>query len=144
MIYFRAPQFSLDETLCARNVTNEVQFFENGFETISDKLHLDKLAHFSLCPWGPPYLVAAYVAGTKGQPSSVKLYQRPNFSSVIGNNSFYREDDVVLKWNPRGRYCLGGVRPVLCCVHTQYGLKPKLLFARKTQREVLKLPECIN
>ncbi|XP_064638646.1 eukaryotic translation initiation factor 2A-like isoform X2 [Lineus longissimus] len=101
-----APQFSHDDTLCARNVTNEVQFFENGFETIIDKLHLDKLTHFSMSPWGPPYLVAAYVTGSKGSPSSVKLYRRPNFTTVIGNNSFYRADDVALLWNPKGKAVL--------------------------------------
>ncbi|PIO28250.1 hypothetical protein AB205_0026030, partial [Aquarana catesbeiana] len=39
-----SPCWSVDEKICARNVNNEVHFFEdNSFDTIANKLHLQKV-----------------------------------------------------------------------------------------------------
>uniref|UniRef100_A0A8C9I346 Eukaryotic translation initiation factor 2A n=1 Tax=Piliocolobus tephrosceles TaxID=591936 RepID=A0A8C9I346_9PRIM len=60
------PSWSEDETLCARNVNNEVHFFENNnFNTIASKLHLQKINDFVLSPGPQPYKVAVYVPGSK-------------------------------------------------------------------------------
>jgi len=37
------------------------------------KLHLQKVSDFSLAPNSMPYTVAAYVAGSKGLPSNVRV-----------------------------------------------------------------------
>lgn len=101
------PQWTADEAICARNVNNEVHFFENnGFDTIVHKLHLQKVAEFALPQYAPtPCHVAAYVPGAKGQPSFVRVYQYPHFggpNAAMANKSFYQADRVSLMWNRRG------------------------------------------
>ncbi|XP_032029729.1 eukaryotic translation initiation factor 2A isoform X3 [Hylobates moloch] len=99
------PSWSEDETLCARNVNNEVHFFENNnFNTIVSKLHLQKINDFVLSPGPQPYKVAVYVPGSKGAPSFVRLYQYPNFAgphAALANKSFFKADKVTMLWNKK-------------------------------------------
>ncbi|XP_013787900.1 eukaryotic translation initiation factor 2A-like [Limulus polyphemus] len=104
--YLWYPQWSIDEKICARNVNNEVHFFENNvFTTITKKIFLQKVSEFSLAPGPPPYHIACYVPGSKGQPSFVRLYRYPpceGNSSVIANKSFFKADKVEFNWNKKG------------------------------------------
>uniref|UniRef100_A0A8C8Z4Q0 Eukaryotic translation initiation factor 2A n=1 Tax=Prolemur simus TaxID=1328070 RepID=A0A8C8Z4Q0_PROSS len=99
------PSWSEDENLCARNVNNEVHFFENNnFNTIANKLHLQKINDFVLSPGPQPYKVAVYVPGSKGAPSFVRLYQYPNFGgphAALANKSFFKADKVTMLWNKK-------------------------------------------
>ncbi|KAM8952430.1 eukaryotic translation initiation factor 2A [Pelodytes ibericus] len=99
------PCWSEDESICARNVNNEVHFFENNnFETIANKLHLQKVSDFELSPGEHPCKVAVYVPGSKGAPSFVRLYLYPNFSgphSALANKSFFKADRVTMLWNTK-------------------------------------------
>ncbi|XP_053455339.1 eukaryotic translation initiation factor 2A isoform X3 [Nycticebus coucang] len=99
------PSWSEDETLCARNVNNEVHFFENNnFNTIANKLHLQKVNDFVLSPGPQPHKVAVYVPGSKGAPSFVRLYQYPNFggpNAALANKSFFKADKVTMLWNKK-------------------------------------------
>ncbi|XP_032485933.1 eukaryotic translation initiation factor 2A isoform X3 [Phocoena sinus] len=99
------PSWSEDETLCARNVNNEVHFFENNnFNTFANKLHLKKINDFVLSPGPQPYKVAVYVPGSKGAPSFVRLYQYPNFDgphAALANKSFFKADKVTMLWNKK-------------------------------------------
>ncbi|NP_001120561.2 eukaryotic translation initiation factor 2A [Xenopus tropicalis] len=100
-----SPCWSDDESICARNVNNEVHFFENNnFDTIANKLHLQKVSDFELSPGEHPCKVAVYVPGSKGAPSFVRLYQYPNFSgphSALANKSFFKADRVTMLWNSK-------------------------------------------
>ncbi|XP_018421385.1 PREDICTED: eukaryotic translation initiation factor 2A [Nanorana parkeri] len=100
-----SPCWSEDEKICARNVSNEVHFFEdNNFDTIANKLHLQKVSDFELSPGDHPCKVAVYVPGSKGAPSFVRLYQYPNFSgphSALANKSFFKADRVIMLWNSK-------------------------------------------
>ncbi|XP_072111081.1 eukaryotic translation initiation factor 2A isoform X2 [Mobula birostris] len=100
------PCWSDDESICARNVNNEVQFFDgNAFDKIAHKLHLQKVSDFALSPGPQPCKVAVYVPGSKGAPSFVRLYQYPNFdgpSSALANKSFFKADKVTMLWNKKG------------------------------------------
>lgn len=100
------PCWSDDESLCARNVNNEVHFFENNiFDTIANKLLLQKVSDFELSPGPPPVKVAVYVPGSKGAPSFVRLYQYPNFGgpqAALANKSFFKADRVTMLWNKKG------------------------------------------
>ncbi|XP_029471426.1 eukaryotic translation initiation factor 2A isoform X2 [Rhinatrema bivittatum] len=97
------PCWDEDESICARNVNNEVHFFENNnFDTIVNKLHLQKINDFELSPGAQPCKVAVYVPGSKGAPSFVRLYQYPNFGgpqSALANKSFFKADKVTMLWN---------------------------------------------
>ncbi|KAG8445294.1 hypothetical protein GDO86_010180 [Hymenochirus boettgeri] len=100
-----SPVWSEDECICARNVNNEVHFFENNiFDTIANKLHLQKVSNFELSPGEHPCKVAVYVPGSKGAPSFVRLYQYPNFAgphSALANKSFFKADRVTMLWNSK-------------------------------------------
>ncbi|XP_075058064.1 eukaryotic translation initiation factor 2A [Mixophyes fleayi] len=101
-----SPSWSEDEKVCARSVNNEVHFFENNnFDTIVNKLHLQKVSDFELSPGDHPCKVACYVPGSKGAPSFVRLYQYPNFTgptSALANKSFFKADRVTMLWNSKG------------------------------------------
>ncbi|KAM3930438.1 eukaryotic translation initiation factor 2A [Leptodactylus fuscus] len=100
-----SPRWSQDEKICARNVNNEVHFFENNnFDIIVNKLHLQKVSDFALSPGEHPCKVAVYVPGSKGAPSFVRLYQYPSFTgpqSALANKSFFKSDRVTMLWNSK-------------------------------------------
>lgn len=100
------PKWTDDEGVCCRNVNNELHFFEgNEFDTIKTKLHMQKISTFALASSGPPYHIAGYVPGSKGQPSFVRIYKYPNFGgpqAALANKSFFKADDVQMKWNKTG------------------------------------------
>ncbi|KAK2180358.1 hypothetical protein NP493_446g01033 [Ridgeia piscesae] len=101
------PQWTTDETIAARNVNNEIHFYENNnYDVIVQKLHVQKVSHFRLPPKGKsPYHVAIYVPGSKGQPSYVRIFRYPNFAgpqSALANKSFYKADKSDLIWNDKG------------------------------------------
>ncbi|XP_012695260.1 eukaryotic translation initiation factor 2A [Clupea harengus] len=100
------PSWADDESIAVRNVNNELHFFEeNDFETIANKLHLQKVSEFALSPGCKPSKVAVYVPGSKGGPSFVRLYQYPNFggpTSALANKSFFKADRVTMLWNNKG------------------------------------------
>ncbi|KAJ8280527.1 hypothetical protein GJAV_G00055910 [Gymnothorax javanicus] len=99
------PNWSDDEGIAVRNVNNELHFFENNdFNTIVNKLHLQKVSEFVLSPGPQPSKVAVYVPGSKGAPSFVRLYQYPNFggpTSALANKSFFKSDRVTMLWNAK-------------------------------------------
>lgn len=72
---------------------------------IATKLRLQGVSSFEISRGPAPYTIAAYVAGTKGAPSSVRLYRHPNFDApgaVLANKSFFKADTVNMKWNNKG------------------------------------------
>ncbi|CAH1781988.1 unnamed protein product, partial [Owenia fusiformis] len=97
------PQWSADEEICSRLVNNELQFYEkNNFSTIANKLHLQKVQEFALSRGPPPYHIAVYVLGSKGQPSFVRIYKYPalgGLNSALANKSFFQADKVQMLWN---------------------------------------------
>ncbi|XP_066540461.1 eukaryotic translation initiation factor 2A [Hoplias malabaricus] len=99
------PSWAEDESIAVRCVNNELHFFENNnFETIANKLHLQKVSEFALSSGNQPSKVAVYVPGSKGSPSFVRLYQYPNFggpTSALANKSFFKADRVTMLWNKR-------------------------------------------
>uniref|UniRef100_A0AAY4AXC6 Eukaryotic translation initiation factor 2A n=1 Tax=Denticeps clupeoides TaxID=299321 RepID=A0AAY4AXC6_9TELE len=99
------PSWAQDESIAVRNVNNELHFFEdNNFETIANKLHLQKVSEYALSPGSKPCKVAVYVPGVKGGPSFVRLYQYPNFggpTAALANKSFFKADRVTMLWNAK-------------------------------------------
>ncbi|KAK7862837.1 hypothetical protein R5R35_000852 [Gryllus longicercus] len=99
------PQWTSDEKLCARNVNNDVLFYENAnFESVVNKIHIQKVTDFSLAPGAPPYHVLCYVPGKSGQPAFGRLFQYPKFDSQqsLANKSFFQADKVDMFWNKKG------------------------------------------
>ncbi|CAL8363559.1 unnamed protein product [Merluccius merluccius] len=100
------PCWSDDEKIAVRSVNNELHFFEdNDFNSIANKLHMQKVSDFILSPGGQPSKVAVYVPGSKGAPSFVRLYQYPQFggpTAALANKSFFKADRVSMEWNKKG------------------------------------------
>lgn len=95
-------QFSDDETVACRLVTNEVHFFDPGDFTkgIVDRLRLVGVDGVKLAPT-PPTHVATYVPEMKGSPASVHIYERDKVSQghVVARRSFYKSSSAQLLWN---------------------------------------------
>jgi len=101
-----APQWTKDEKICGRCVSNEIQFHEDGdFSNVKHKLHIQGIDNFSISPAesGPP-MVAVYIPGKKGAPSCVRMFQYPNFGNgqAVANKSFFKADKVEMFWNKKG------------------------------------------
>jgi len=102
------PQWTCDEAICSLNVNNEILFFENNkFDTSATKLHLQKLVNYALAVkrTAQPHYVAVHIPGTKGQPSSVRIFKYGQFSdatSAVANKSFYKAEKADLTWNNKG------------------------------------------
>lgn len=89
----REPQWSSDETLCARLLNNDVLFYENSsFEVSVNKCSPAKVAGFSLAPGPAPHHVLCYLPGQSGQPSFGRLFQYPRFDATqsLANKSFFQ------------------------------------------------------
>ncbi|KAK4242859.1 eukaryotic translation initiation factor 2A [Achaetomium macrosporum] len=95
-------QYTADEKYCARNVTNEVQFYNsNDLSTVWNKLRVEGVVDFAIAP-GLNQNVAVFVPERKGQPAAVKVYNIPSFNSPISQKTFFKGDKVQLKWNALG------------------------------------------
>lgn len=96
-------QYTNDETLCARVVTNEVQFFDpaNMAGGTVHKLRVEGVADFALSP-GKNRAVAVFVPERKGGPAAVRVFNIPSFQSPVSQKTFFKAEKVQLKWNELG------------------------------------------
>jgi len=104
------PQWTGDETIMARNVTNQVHFYKaDDLETIVEKKISQKVKSFSLSPSIGTHHVTFFVPSVKGAPAYVHLYKYPNFkdaSSALANKSFYKVDSIETHWNKQNSAAL--------------------------------------
>lgn len=95
-------QYTADEKLCARVVTNEVQFYQSeNLSNVWNKLRVEGVADFALSP-GQTHSIAVFVPERKGQPAQVKVFIVPQFNAPVSQKSFFKGDKVQLKWNASG------------------------------------------
>ncbi|EMR08321.1 hypothetical protein PNEG_03161 [Pneumocystis murina B123] len=96
-------QYTTDGKLCARKVTNEIQFFESANMEKGPiyRLHANGVSSFSLSP-GRNNVIAVFIPEMKGTPATVSIYNIPTFSFVISQKAFYKADNVQMKWNKIG------------------------------------------
>ncbi|XP_068202678.1 eukaryotic translation initiation factor 2A [Palaemon carinicauda] len=104
------PQWTNDEKIFARNVTNEVHFYKSDdLNTIAEKKILSKVRSFSLSPSKNTHHVTFFVPSIKGAPAYVHLYRYPDFkeaSQALANKSFFKVDTVEYFWNKQCTACL--------------------------------------
>ncbi|KAH7445650.1 hypothetical protein KP509_01G018900 [Ceratopteris richardii] len=95
-------QFSNDESVACRTVTNEVHFFDpmDFAKGIVERLRLPGVSTARLAA-SPATHVAAYVPEMKGSPASVKIYERRKMSQgdEVARRSFYKSSSAQLLWN---------------------------------------------
>ncbi|KAJ0422078.1 eukaryotic translation initiation factor eIF2A-domain-containing protein [Aspergillus carlsbadensis] len=95
-------QYTPDEKLCARVVTNEVQFYQSdNLSKVWNKLRVEGVADFALSP-GQNQAVAVFIPERKGQPAAVKVFLVPQFGLPVSQKTFFKGDKVQLKWNASG------------------------------------------
>jgi uncharacterized protein with WD repeat len=95
-------QYTPDEKLCARVVTNQVQFYQSdNLSSVWNKLHVEGVADFALSP-GKTQSIAVFIPERKGQPAAVKVFIVPQFGAPVSQKSFFKGDKVQLKWNSSG------------------------------------------
>lgn len=95
-------QYTPDEKLCARVVTNEVQFYQSdNLSSVWNKLRVEGVADFALSP-GQTQSIAVFIPERKGQPAAVKVFIVPQFGAPVSQKSFFKGDKVQLKWNSSG------------------------------------------
>lgn len=98
-------QWTSDEAVCARMVSTEVQFFDCS--KLADgvqqrlKCHGAQLGAFRLAPGQPSQAcnVAVFIPEKKGAPASVRIYKYPEVDSPISQKTFYKADDVNIRWS---------------------------------------------
>ncbi|PNS21416.1 Eukaryotic translation initiation factor 2A [Sphaceloma murrayae] len=96
-------QYTADEKLCARCVTNEVQFYEShDLGTTWNRLRVEGVSDFAVSPGGQNISVAVFTPERKGQPASVKVFRVPQFTAPVSQKTFFKGDKVQLKWNQEG------------------------------------------
>lgn len=104
------PQWTNDEKILARNVTNEVHFYKaDDLNNIVEKKILTKVRSFSISPSKNVHHVTFFVPSIKGAPAYVHLYRYPNFkeaNNALANKSFFKVDTVENYWNKQSSACL--------------------------------------
>eukprot|EP00124_Ichthyophonus_hoferi_P001370 Ihof_evm4s69 gene=Ihof_evmTU4s69 len=105
------PQYSDDETIFGRLASNELQLLDPSDlrGAIKRKLYLEGIAKYSISR-GNKIRIAAFVAGSKGGPAFVRIYNFPNLVQPFAQKSFFKADTVEFEWNCEGTALL---------VHTQ-------------------------
>lgn len=95
-------QFSDDESVACRLVTNEAHLFDGHdfSKGIKDKLRLPGIDGVSLAH-SPASHIAAYVPEIKGAPANVKLFEVANVSQAepVARRSFFKSNTAQLMWN---------------------------------------------
>lgn len=95
-------QFSFDEVVACRLLTNEVQFFDPGdfSKGIVHRLRVPGVAGVELSK-APGAYVAVFVPESKGMPASVQIYntEKDLQSQPAARRNFFRCSTVKLSWN---------------------------------------------
>ncbi|CAH0480102.1 unnamed protein product [Peronospora belbahrii] len=98
-------QWSSDEAICVRQSANGVVIYSGRDIAAGSigQISLPNVANFSVAPGSAPYKMALFVPEKKGKPASVKIFQFPsNLEVPTATKSFYKAQDVTLKWSPTG------------------------------------------
>lgn len=96
------PQWSSDEKICARFLNGDVLFYENSnFDNIIHRIKGLKLNNYSISPGNQPLNILCFIPAKTG-PSNGRLFQYPDFSTIVANKSFFQADRVEIFWNQKG------------------------------------------
>uniref|UniRef100_A0A7S2W6T5 Eukaryotic translation initiation factor 2A n=1 Tax=Rhizochromulina marina TaxID=1034831 RepID=A0A7S2W6T5_9STRA len=100
-----ALQWTSDEALCMRMVSNEVHVF-HGRELsrgVVDKIRSPNVAAFSVSPAATlPIKVCLFTPETKGKPANVRICQFPNSERAIASKTFFNAQEITFNWAPNG------------------------------------------
>lgn len=103
--FWPSIQWSDDESIAARSVTNTIHFFHGDKlnEPPCAKLGIPGVSKFALSHGAAPYTIAAFIPGTKGAPGKIATYKHPDEGGdELAHRSTFRADSVTFKWNSKG------------------------------------------
>lgn len=103
--HWPSVQWSDDEAVASRSVTNTVHFFPGDAleKPPCAKLGIPGLSSFALSHGPAPYTIAAFCAGKNGAPGRIATYKHPDEGgSELATRSTFRADSVTFKWNSKG------------------------------------------
>lgn len=103
--FWPSIQWSDDESIAARSVTNTIHFFHSDAldKPPHAKLGIPGVHKFSLSRGLSPYTIAAFVGAVKGGPAKVVLHRHPDDGGdQLSFRSTFRADSVKFMWNSKG------------------------------------------
>lgn len=112
--FWPSIQWSDDESIAARSVTNTIHFFKGDKlgEPPCAKLGIPGISKFAISHGSAPYTIASFIPGTKGAPGRIATYKHPDEGGEqLAQRSTFRADSVTFKWNAKGT-------AVLCLIST--------------------------
>jgi translation initiation factor 2A len=101
--------WSDDESLAARMVSSEVQFFAGDeLKSIVGRIKLDNVTQFSFAPNGSAkaQVVATFSPEKKGSAALCRLFRYPECESPLNTKAFFNATDVTFQWNAKGNSLL--------------------------------------
>eukprot|EP01089_Gocevia_fonbrunei_P021978 TRINITY_DN870_c0_g1_i2.p1 TRINITY_DN870_c0_g1~~TRINITY_DN870_c0_g1_i2.p1 ORF type:complete len:374 (+),score=64.96 TRINITY_DN870_c0_g1_i2:83-1204(+) len=103
---FPLIRWSSDETVAARLVSTEIQFFtKSDFSNISHRCKQIGVSDFSFAP-GPSPLLAVFLPPKSGQPGFVRILKSPAYEHVVASKTLMKGQSVNFTWNPLGKSLL--------------------------------------
>lgn len=105
-------QWSDDEEIAARSVTNTIHFFKGDHldQAPIAKLGIPGVSTFSLSSGPAPYHIAALIPGSGGAPGRLAMFKHPDEGGEqLSSRSTYRADTACFKWSPKGTAVLAQV-----------------------------------
>jgi translation initiation factor 2A len=142
-------QFSADESIASRVVTNEVHIYHlDNSVTRLFRLRVPRVSTHKISP-GKPFFVA-FIPETKGQPGSVRLYDVPSGTNggvsetePLAHKSFFRVQEVVYEWAANGSAVLILGSSEIDATNQSYYGESTLMFMR-TDRTLQCKVRCPN
>lgn len=98
-------QWSDDESIAARSVTNTIHFFKGDMlhQAPSAKLGIPGVSNFALSHGSAPYTIASFVSGKSGSPGRIATFKHPDEGGEqLASRSTFRADSIDFKWNSKG------------------------------------------
>lgn len=96
-------QWSGDEQFCIwQSSPSTLTVGDTKFNPSGHKLSIpDGITEFSVSRGRNPH-VAVFILGTKGKPSSIRMYRLPAMSHAVAQRTVFKVDGVKLMWNKLG------------------------------------------
>lgn len=85
-------------------VSNEVHVYKGADMAagILSKIMQTGVSGFSVAPGQAPYHLSAFTGEKNGRPANVKIYAFPNLKTPTASKSFFKAQEVNMKWSPHG------------------------------------------
>lgn len=103
--FWPSIQWSDDESIAVRSVTNTIHFFKGNklHEPPTSKLGIKGVSKFALSHGSAPYTIAAFMPGAKGAPGRIATFKHPDEGGTeLSSRSTFKADSVTFKWNSKG------------------------------------------